>query len=134
MEQPQPVCRKAITIDSPPLLAAEVSEGDKVLVTGLLAIMMLQLQEDSSPGVAPPSKHAVHQNNSQAMYCGVTFGPTFGGVSRIGPAVQAAPPLCTEPLAAALAEIELSSWLRLRVVRCYTRVVEDRGTRRSQLC
>ena len=79
MEQPQPVCRKTITIDSPPLLAAAVSEGDQVLVTGLLAIMMLQLQEDSSPGVAPPSKHAVHQNNSQAMYCGVTFGPTFGG-------------------------------------------------------
>ena len=44
--------------------------------------------------------------------------------------MQAAPPLCTEPLAAALAGIELSSWLRLRVVRCYTRVVEDRGTRR----
>ena len=71
----QRVCECAITtitnirlcgIDSPPLLAAEVSEGDQVLVTGLLAIMMLQLQEDSSPGVAPPSKHAVHQNNSQA--------------------------------------------------------------------
>ena len=30
-------------IDSPPLLAAEVREDDKVLVTRLLATMMLQL-------------------------------------------------------------------------------------------
>ena len=35
-------------IDSPPLLATEVREDDQVLVTELLAIMILQLQDDSS--------------------------------------------------------------------------------------
>ena len=35
-------------IDSPPLLAAEVREDDQVLVTELLAILILQLQDDSS--------------------------------------------------------------------------------------
>ena len=53
----QRVCECAITtitsirlcgIDSPPLLAAGVREDDQVLVTGLLATIMLQLQEDSS--------------------------------------------------------------------------------------
>ena len=35
-------------IDSPPLLAAEIREDDQVLVTELLAIMILQLQDYSS--------------------------------------------------------------------------------------